>query len=604
MGNCYNKNGRLLVNAAKCGDIEDVKFYLVEKNADVNYVNRTGSTALHEASENGYIEIVNYLISRGANVDAISSRGDERFRSITPLICAVSDGHVEIAKILIQNGANTNHLVDGRNLLDKAIFSDNPEMIRLIMSHGFDINQRNELLLTPLATAIGLKACESTRFLLENGADYRKISTFHCLLPIYFGLYDCDKGTECTELLLDYIEEKEGKEGMVEYINSNDNYEGFTALHKAIYMNNFQAAKLLLERGAEPNKGEIHFYIEQVKSENISGDVLLVDLAHLQYRWLKGLVDSPNKGSSYREQQEALRVEILRRVNKVKRSLMRIDERSATVLLLKLIDFVKMDLDDRSESKLYLALVVVYLLYLLLHKTNKSWSRRSSSSSEEDNSRDKYAYVCQLIQTGIEESDSLEELKEFLRYLVLPTKEQSYKKQTAPETENVNSRWPELEKYVGRVETFCEFSTLVKYGNCPDLDDQLVKEFICKFFPAFNYASLLIMNKIETDGITKFLDKCKNQKLKDYLENIILKLEELGAAGIRETIDRMRKDKNFPRGEVGKLFSQFETNLKTMKTNVEDDFAYKKAKKYLEENRANIREVNAKLAAFVRKERN
>lgn len=144
----YRENNDLLVNVAQCGLFDRVKFYLEEENVNIDSTNRTGCTALHEASDNGYIEIFNYLISRGANVNiTMSDSSNPRFRSVTPLVCSVSS---EVAKILIQNGAKTDTIVEGRNLLDKAILSNNPEMISLITSYGFNINQRNDLSMTPL----------------------------------------------------------------------------------------------------------------------------------------------------------------------------------------------------------------------------------------------------------------------------------------------------------------------------------------------------------------------------------------------------------------------------------------------------------------------
>ncbi|MBV0900129.1 MAG: ankyrin repeat domain-containing protein [Wolbachia endosymbiont of Fragariocoptes setiger] len=257
----YTENGCLLVNAAKRGVLDRVKFYLEEENVDIDSTNRTGCTALHEASGNGYIEIVNYLISRGADVNITEShRSDLRFRPITPLVCSVSSGHVEVAKILIQNGAKTDTIVEGRNLLDEAIFSNNPEMISLVMSHGFDINRHNDLGMTPLATAMSLAVDKSIKFLLENGADYKKTSVSKRFLPIYYGISHNRESIRCVELLLNYIEQKEGRKGVVDYINSNDNSEGFTTLHEACRSEHYDAVKLFLECGADPDirdkKGE------------------------------------------------------------------------------------------------------------------------------------------------------------------------------------------------------------------------------------------------------------------------------------------------------------------------------------------------------------
>ena len=252
-GDC-TENGCLLVASALLGFLHEVKFYLEEENVDVDSTNETGCTALHRASSEGNIAIVTYLISRGADVNITRSRcSDPRCRPITPLVYSVEGGHVEVAKILIQNGAKTDTIVEGQNLLDEAIFSNNPEMLSLVMSHGFDINRHNDLGKTPLATAMSFLVDKSIKFLLENGADYKMTSGSERFLPIYYGIPHGRESIRCVELLLNYIEQKEGRKGVVDYINSNDNLEGFTTLHKACLARHYDAVKLILECGADPD---------------------------------------------------------------------------------------------------------------------------------------------------------------------------------------------------------------------------------------------------------------------------------------------------------------------------------------------------------------
>ena len=51
-----------------------VKF-LLEKGAKVNTQNNIGCTALHIASEDGYLGVVRLLIERGANIDTQNNKG-------------------------------------------------------------------------------------------------------------------------------------------------------------------------------------------------------------------------------------------------------------------------------------------------------------------------------------------------------------------------------------------------------------------------------------------------------------------------------------------------------------------------------------------------
>ncbi|KAJ7542520.1 hypothetical protein O6H91_10G109700 [Diphasiastrum complanatum] len=74
--------------AAANGNFEIVQ-YLISAGADVNISNSEGNTPLHWAALNGHVQVVQELISRGANVSALNSH--ER----TPLDEAISRGKQE-----------------------------------------------------------------------------------------------------------------------------------------------------------------------------------------------------------------------------------------------------------------------------------------------------------------------------------------------------------------------------------------------------------------------------------------------------------------------------------------------------------------------------
>lgn len=70
---------------------------LTEKGVDV-HIAKDGITPLHLAAKNGKIEIVKFLIKRGANVNAQSA-----INKLTPLHCAaVRKNNKEIIEILIK----------------------------------------------------------------------------------------------------------------------------------------------------------------------------------------------------------------------------------------------------------------------------------------------------------------------------------------------------------------------------------------------------------------------------------------------------------------------------------------------------------------------
>jgi len=109
-----------IFKAARDGTVEDVKYFIEEKGVNVNTRKNdnsinNGETALHVAAWYGKVEIVKYLISKRADVDAKTDKG------VTPLHNAATDtghaehddGKLEVAKILISEGADVNAEFDG-----------------------------------------------------------------------------------------------------------------------------------------------------------------------------------------------------------------------------------------------------------------------------------------------------------------------------------------------------------------------------------------------------------------------------------------------------------------------------------------------------------
>ena len=72
-----------------------------------------GDTALHHAARNGDLEIVEQLVSYGADVNAMSDHGQ------FPPYCAAGHGHVETTRYLVENGADLQvRLNDGKTVTE------------------------------------------------------------------------------------------------------------------------------------------------------------------------------------------------------------------------------------------------------------------------------------------------------------------------------------------------------------------------------------------------------------------------------------------------------------------------------------------------------
>lgn len=96
-----DKNGRTyLARACANNDLEAARARLAERVEDLNMEDNAGNTPLQIASLEGFEEIVEFLLSKGAEVNVRNVDKD------TPLIDAVENGHIEVIKLLLKYGAN------------------------------------------------------------------------------------------------------------------------------------------------------------------------------------------------------------------------------------------------------------------------------------------------------------------------------------------------------------------------------------------------------------------------------------------------------------------------------------------------------------------
>ena len=115
--------------AAFLKNIEAVKQNLAAV-VDVNATNVGGDTPLNSAAGNGHKEIVELLISKGADVNAKNAVNK-------PLHMAAERGHKEIVELLIAEGADVNaKVIFGQTLLDTAIINNRSELANLLRKHG------------------------------------------------------------------------------------------------------------------------------------------------------------------------------------------------------------------------------------------------------------------------------------------------------------------------------------------------------------------------------------------------------------------------------------------------------------------------------------
>jgi ankyrin repeat protein len=86
-----------LMFASLYGMLPEVKILVNQKEVPVN---RSGWTPLHYACTNGHLNIAEFLLDKGAAVDAPSPNGT------TPIMMAIRAGNIQLVRLLLDRGAD------------------------------------------------------------------------------------------------------------------------------------------------------------------------------------------------------------------------------------------------------------------------------------------------------------------------------------------------------------------------------------------------------------------------------------------------------------------------------------------------------------------
>ncbi|OHB74730.1 MAG: hypothetical protein A2Z25_23445, partial [Planctomycetes bacterium RBG_16_55_9] len=215
-----------LQEAAAVGNLDLIKSFV---EAEIKVDAREDSffkTAVHRAVISGHRDVVEFLLSRGADIDARDSF------LVSALHYAVQNNHKDIAELLLANGASADAR-DGAGdtpLHYAARFSKvGKDLPGLLISKGADANAKNSQGQTPLDVAVSNNHKDIAELLLANGS---QISTINAVA--YLG--DVGKVREFLEQGID--------------INARDD-AGNASLHSAVDGGHKDIAEFLLDHGAD-----------------------------------------------------------------------------------------------------------------------------------------------------------------------------------------------------------------------------------------------------------------------------------------------------------------------------------------------------------------
>ncbi|XP_020712175.2 transient receptor potential channel pyrexia-like [Athalia rosae] len=261
--------------AAWRGSIEVLE-HLDTRGADLDATDKLGRCALHHAAHQGHVEVVSWLLERGATVEArfgvrflpkdkpYSATSGPKLTSFeigknlplpecwgrTALHQAVKAGHVEVVRLLVDAGANVDAKDDRGvtpiHLAAVNIHANNPiemdryeKIIDILVSAFASINLVHpDTGTTALHHAVTLGNKKAIMRLLRGGASPSAHCTCTGITPLHIAA-----GTgvvEVLELLLLYLD--------ASLINVRDQV-GRTPLHAAAYRGHLECVKSILDHG-------------------------------------------------------------------------------------------------------------------------------------------------------------------------------------------------------------------------------------------------------------------------------------------------------------------------------------------------------------------
>ena len=197
-----------LMYAANRGHVQVLE-ELISAGANVNGKDRNKQTALHLASWCGHSSVVTSLIEAGANL-----KEQDRLRR-TPLMCAAGSGHVQVMVELIRAGADVNRKDENnQTALHLASWKGHSSAVTSLSEAGANLNQQDRKGITPLMMAAEDGHAQVVVELIRVGADVSVVSS----------------------------EKWYGKKSVA---------AGSTALHFAAAHNSIECGVLLMEAGAD-----------------------------------------------------------------------------------------------------------------------------------------------------------------------------------------------------------------------------------------------------------------------------------------------------------------------------------------------------------------
>ncbi len=167
--------------AARAGDVEQIKFLFKSSPDLVNATDEKGMTPLHIAAGKKQTNAALTLLALGAKVNARADSG------VTPLQVAVLRGDVDMTRLLLANkaSASVRDNFDTSPLMLAVLLTEKAELVKLLLAQRAEVNVRNRAGNTPLGEAARVGNAAAAELLLSAGADPNAVDGLLAVAPLH-----------------------------------------------------------------------------------------------------------------------------------------------------------------------------------------------------------------------------------------------------------------------------------------------------------------------------------------------------------------------------------------------------------------------------------
>jgi ankyrin repeat protein len=196
---------------------------------------------LENAEDNGVIEVMSSILTRGGSVNCCLNEGN------TLLHFAAFSGNVEAALVLLQHGASVNdngQRADGIGPLAVACIKKHSQLVDVLLEHGADPNAMDAENMTPLMHAVRHQSLDVVDYLIKHGADVNTYVGLECKLPVLY--YAAASGN--TQIVAALLRSGADCNARVRHVD-----DGMTSLHVACIGGHLEVVSQLIAAGANVN---------------------------------------------------------------------------------------------------------------------------------------------------------------------------------------------------------------------------------------------------------------------------------------------------------------------------------------------------------------